>query len=136
MTDDIAVGLGFRRQTWIALVVAHLVASAVHFTDNVLRFEHYPEPTWLNAPLVAGFWFLLAALALLGLRSVLRGEAVIVGLAALGLSAFLGIAGLGHYLIPGHHMDWFMQASIWFEAAAGLALLVGVLRESTALKSQ
>lgn len=124
--------MGFQRRTWILLVVAHLGASAVHFTDNVLRFDHYPEPTWLNAPLVAGFWFLLAALALFGLRSVLQGEAVVVGLAALGLSSFLGIAGLGHYLIPGHAMDWFMHASIWLEAAAAAVLLVVVIRSATA----
>jgi hypothetical protein len=105
-------------------VIAHLVASAVHFTDNAVRFDRYPEPSWLNPPLVAVSWFVLAALAVFGAIQLSAGSAV-AGRISLGASAFLAIIGLGHYLLPGaQSMDALQHGSIGVEAVAAVALLV------------
>lgn len=114
-----------RPRTWTWLVVAHLVASAAHFADNVARFEQYPEPSWLDPVRVAASWVLLAGLAVLGLRWHLRGRAA--GAVCLVASSLLGIAGLGHYAVPGHDMQPAMHVLIWLEAAAAVVLLAAVL---------
>jgi hypothetical protein len=52
------------------LLLVNLAASALHFSDNMLRFGEYPEPKWITTPhvvdalwiaitplLAAGWWF-------------------------------------------------------------------------------
>ena len=46
-----------------ALIWLTLYAAALHFFDNVYFFDQYPEPAWLNAPIVAALWIPLALLA-------------------------------------------------------------------------
>jgi hypothetical protein len=46
-----------------ALIWLTLYGAALHFFDNVYFFDQYPEPAWLNAPIVAVLWIPLALLA-------------------------------------------------------------------------
>ncbi len=46
-----------------ALIWLTLYGAALHFFDNVYFFDQYPEPAWLNAPIVGALWIPLALLA-------------------------------------------------------------------------
>lgn len=46
-----------------ALIWLTLYAAALHFFDNVYFFDQYPEPAWLDAPIVGALWIPLALLA-------------------------------------------------------------------------
>ncbi|MBF1800859.1 hypothetical protein [Alloalcanivorax profundimaris] len=45
------------------LIWLTLAGCTLHFFDNVVFFDQYPEPAWLNAPIVAALWIPLALAA-------------------------------------------------------------------------
>jgi len=49
------------------IVMVNLVASILHFGDNVINFREYPEPTWIPSPhVVDAHWFAITPILLLG----------------------------------------------------------------------
>ncbi|WP_225896446.1 hypothetical protein [Amazonocrinis nigriterrae] len=34
------------------LLIASIISTAIHFTDNYLFIEQYPQPDWITAPLI------------------------------------------------------------------------------------
>jgi len=47
--------------------VVNLVASILHFGDNILNFHDYPEPTWIPSPhVVDALWFVITPILFLG----------------------------------------------------------------------
>jgi hypothetical protein len=52
-----------RVKTYKALIWLTLYGACLHFFDNVYFFDQYPEPTWLNAPIVGLLWIPVALLA-------------------------------------------------------------------------
>jgi hypothetical protein len=103
-------------------MAANLGTSALHYADNVARFQQYPEPTWLSAPLVAALWFVVTAIGLTGWSLSRREHRAARPL--LLLYALLGLAVLGHYLVHASKpMDGAMHALILLEATAAAALL-------------
>ena len=80
------------------LLIANLMASALHFGDNMLRFHEYPEPIWITGPhVVDALWLLMTPLLAIGwwlARREMWGAAVGV----LWLYGVLSMFVLGHYL--------------------------------------
>jgi drug/metabolite transporter (DMT)-like permease len=109
--------------------VAFLVASALHFADNAIRFDRYHDAAthWLTPTIVAIAWFVQTALGVGALALHRRGRRL--GRPLLVVYAVLGFAGFLHYAAGMPHADAGMHALIAFEAAAGLTLLVVVLRD-------
>ena len=62
------VNVRIRRSTaLIAIVVMNLVASILHFSDNMINFHMYPEPTWIPSPhVVDALWFVITPILFLG----------------------------------------------------------------------
>jgi len=51
----------------VFLVALTVLSSIGHYVHNVIHFEHYPEPEWLNPQLVDAFWFIMTPFAIIGL---------------------------------------------------------------------
>ena len=122
------------RRAVVPAFVAFLLASALHFADNALRFDHYhAEATpWLSPAIVIVAWFVQTAFGIAGLVLHRRGQRV--GRPMLVVYSLLGFAGFLHYAAGMPHADLWMHLLIASEAAAGLALLVLVLRVSPAAR--
>ncbi|HMN45851.1 MAG TPA: hypothetical protein PKE27_14830 [Povalibacter sp.] len=114
----------------LAAVIAHVVATLIHFVHNAVFLADYPNlPAWLTAGGVYASWIVLTAVGLLGL-ALLRYVAVPLGLGVLVLYALLGFGGFDHYTvaaISAHTTA--MNLTILFEAVTGSILLVIVARE-------
>lgn len=80
-----------------ALIWLTLYASALHFFDNVYFFEQYPEPTWLNPPIVASLWIPLALLAHRAVDRLYTGK-VAYSYSLVHGFVFANWISLGHYL--------------------------------------
>src|SRR5688500_10950564 len=109
------------------------MASALHFADNAARFDHYHDEAtfWLNPGAVVLAWVFQTALGLGGL--LLHRRSSPLGRPFLFAYAFLGFAGLLHYVAPpSHGLEPLMHGLIVLEAATGLALLTALLWRSTA----
>lgn len=117
------------RALWLLLGVA-VVVSIVHYSDNVLAYDAYPQPDSGAAPsrtVIAISWFAFTAFALAGAVLLRRGHAVA---AAVCLAAYSGsgLVGLGHYAVEGATgMPWWRQAHIVADILCGAAVLVFAL---------
>lgn len=109
------------------LLIATVVSSIVHYADNLLFFEQYPEPPWAGRGLIDAFWLLMTPLAWIGYRLFesdrrRAGTAVVLGYAVCNLLT------LGHYrYAPMCTIGLRINTFILFEAAAALALAAFVL---------
>ena len=103
------------------LMIATLVASAIHFVDNALRLDLYPGPVWLTRNVVLLTWVALPLLAWAAFQVGTRS--------ALVAYALLGFTGLGHYFVShSHAISPRCTVTIASEAIVSTVLIAYVLR--------
>lgn len=85
---------------WLAglqgLLLATFAASVLHYADNLLYFEQYPEPPWIDRSMIDAFWCLMTPLAWIGYRLLQRGARA-AGTAVLFAYVAGNLLSLGHY---------------------------------------
>jgi Na+/proline symporter len=111
----------------LAIVLAVAVAiSVIHYVDNVVNYDDYPQPTSGSAPsqtLVAISWFGFTAFALGAYLLLVRGRALAAAI-CLAIYAGSGLVGLGHYTVDGAtEMVWWRQAHVVADILCGVAVL-------------
>jgi hypothetical protein len=108
-----------------ALLLVNLVASTVHFADNMLRFEEYPEPKWIAGPhTVDALWLLITPLLAAGWW-LARREMTWWSVGILWLYGGLSMCVLGHYLYaPPTMLALRINILILTEAIAALFLIL------------
>ena len=108
------------------LIVINVAATILHYVDNVLFFEDYPEPPWLRPHMIDAFWFVMTPFALTGYLLVKRGF-LHLGSAALYAYAGMSLLSLGHYLYaPIGSIGFRINAFIWLEAGLAAILIAYV----------
>jgi hypothetical protein len=118
------------KATRILLVLLGLgfVVSVVHYTDNYVNYDDYPQPgdDALLAPsrtVVGLAWFVFTASGILGLWLWFRGRTTAAALALTGYSVS-GLIGFGHYTVSGaFDMVWWRQTHVVADIACGIAIL-------------
>ncbi|HEV2724192.1 MAG TPA: hypothetical protein VGV10_06130 [Thermoleophilaceae bacterium] len=109
-----------------ALLIVAIVVSVLHYSDNVVNFEDYPQPGSGPAPsatVIALAWFVFTAAGLAGLALFRRGR-VAAAAAALALYSASGLVGLGHYSVEGASaMPWWRHAHVVADIGCGVAVL-------------
>ena len=106
-----------------------LLSTTIHYAHNVVRYADYPQLPGISVLaggiVVAVTWVLLTAFGWLGYRAYTQGR-YHHALALLLVYSLAGMVTLGHFLIgvPQIPAVWF--ATIFTDAAAGLALWVFV----------
>jgi hypothetical protein len=107
------------------LVLANLAVSILHFSDNALHFERYPEPKWITGPhIVAALWVGITGLLALGWWLAQRGRTW-PAIAVLWVYGALSAFALGHYLYGSpQDLTSDMNALIIAETAAAVLLMV------------
>jgi hypothetical protein len=115
-----------RKQALFWLLIANVVSTIFHYVDNVCYFHLYPEPAWLNAKMVDGFWFVMTPLAFIGYSMVRRGL-IHRGCLILYAYAAASLLVLGHYrFAPFLAISFRIHLFILLEAALALALILYV----------
>jgi hypothetical protein len=108
-----------------AIFAVAVVVSIVHYTDNYVNYDDYPQPRTGPNPsetVVFGAWFAFTAAGLAGYLLFRRSPS---NLALLLLAAYSGsgLVGIGHYLVPGAtSMPWWRQAHVSLDIASGIAM--------------
>jgi hypothetical protein len=102
---------------------ASVVSTIVHYTDNYIDIEHYPQPEWIDRTVVVVAWFAFTAFGALGYVLLRRGALLAAGLSFLVYS-YTALSSLGHYRY-GEFSDFTarMHLMIWLDGLAGLAVL-------------
>jgi len=118
------------------LLVASMVSTFIHFTDNYLYFEHYPQPDWITLPGVYRSWIIWTIFGIAGYMLYTRGN---FGLSyvCLAFYSFCGITSLGHYLYGGmSEFSLKMHFFILTDGAAGFAILGFTIWSSLIVREQ
>lgn len=120
--------MDFGVRLYKGLVWLALYAAALHFFDNVYFFDQYPEPAWLNAPLVGALWIPLALLAHRAVDLVYRGQLERSFSLVHGF-VFANFVSLGHYLFgaPSAILPR-INLAIALQVGASVVLLIATLR--------
>ena len=110
------------------LLPVAIALSVVHYTDNYLAFERYPESSLLGVDLTRDMvwigWLVYTAGGIWGYVQYRRGRIQ----AACALLAFYSVSGLisiGHYAEPGmSELAWWRHLFIWIDITLGAAVLL------------
>ena len=109
---------------------AAVASSIVHYTDNYLAFEEYPDGgpgPEITADTIWIAWVVFTAFGLAG-YALYRRRRVVPAAALLAVYSLSGLIGLGHYTAPGtSELAWWRHAHIWVDIACGVAVLAFAL---------
>jgi hypothetical protein len=109
----------------LRLVLGAAIASTlVHYTDNLVNIEDYPQPHWINEAVIPIVWALLTA-AGIGAYALFRRERYVAAGVGLLVYSYAGLSSLGHYPY-GAASDFSlkMHAGILLDGLTGAAVLV------------
>jgi hypothetical protein len=117
-------------------VIASLLSTIVHYTDNYLNLEDYPQPHWIDHAVVPTAWVLLTAIGLLG-YVLYRRERFVPAALCLIVYSYTGISSLFHYRYgPLSAFSPKMHAGIWFDGVTGAAVLAVAVWMLVAARSE
>lgn len=116
------------------LLIASIISTAIHFTDNY-RFIHlYPQPAWITAPSIYQFWIVLTVVGIVGYW-LYKFRKFWLAYLCLTVYSLTGLASSGHYLYGSlSQFSLKMHLFIWTDGLTGLAVLGFVLWSSLLLK--
>ena len=115
------------------VVLASVVATLFHFTDNYVSIDTYPQPGWVNEAAVLISWPAFTAFGVVGYVLYRRGSFGPAH-AFLFLYAYTGLSSLGHFL-SGSPDEFTTRGlvSVLVDGVAGSAVLVVVVWSVLAL---
>ena len=105
------------------VLVASAIVTAIHFTDNYLYFDQYPQPTWITPPGVPRAWLIWTAFAVAGYW-LYKNQRFWPAYFCLLIYSTCGLSSLGHYFYG--HMHQFtpkMHLLILADGLVGAAVL-------------
>jgi hypothetical protein len=106
------------------VLAAAIASSLVHYTDNLINIEDYPQPHWINHAVIPAAWLILTAVGIAGYRFFRRGNYRAAGL-FLVVYSYTGLSSLAHYAYgPMSAFTPRMHAGIWLDGLTGAAVLV------------
>lgn len=118
------------------VVMASVLLTAFHFTDNYVSIETYPQPDWVTGAVVLVAWPLLTALGVAGYLLYRQGR--LAGAhACLFAYSYTGLSSLGHFLSgsPGEFTTRGL-VSVLIDGVAGAAVLAVTVWSILALRRQ
>ncbi|WP_206602933.1 DUF6010 family protein [Leptolyngbya ohadii] len=118
------------------LLTACVVSTAIHFIDNYLYIEQYPQPDWITPSSVYVSWIGWTMVGIVGYW-LYKNQRFWLAYLCLVFYSFCGLDSLGHYLYGG--MSEFspkMHFFILTDGVVGFALLGFTLWSSLILREQ
>lgn len=106
---------------------AAVASSIVHYTDNYLAFDRFPDGgpgPEITADAIWIAWVVFTTFGVAGYLAYRRGQ-IRAGAALFAVYSLSGLIGLGHYTAPGmSELEWWRHAHIWVDIGCGIAILV------------
>jgi hypothetical protein len=119
-----------------SLLIACIVSTAIHFTDNYIYIDEYPQPDWVNPSAIYISWIIWSVIGIVGYW-LYRTQRFWLAYGCLVAYSFCGLDSLGHYLY-GTMSDFSakMHFFILTDGFTGLAILGFTLWSSLILREQ
>lgn len=118
----------------LLLVVFNIIFTTLHYTDNALFVDRYPEPEWFTTVGVFATLIFMTPFGVLGYWLYRKGLFWWSYL-CLGFYSITSVSSPGHYFYPMvTSMSVKMHLLIWCDAIAGLSLILFILWSGLFLK--
>jgi hypothetical protein len=116
------------------VVMASVLLTAFHFTDNYVSIETYPQPDWVSRAVVLVAWPLLTAFGVAGYL-LYRRRRFAAAHACLLAYSYTGLSSLGHFL-SGSPDEFTTRGlvSVLIDGVAGSAVLAVTVWSILALR--
>ena len=118
----------------LCLLIASVISTGIHYTDNFLFYQKYPQPEWITLDSIYICWVILTLVGIMGYWLYRVGN---LGGAYVFLSIYslTGLSSLGHYLYGAmSEFSFKMHLFICTDALTGMALLGFVFWSGLLLK--
>ncbi len=111
----------------LLLLVASIGSTAIHYTDNAVYIEDYPQPGWITEVRIYVAWAVLTAIGIAGYGLYRAGRHLPAHL-LLVVYSYTGVSSLGHYLYSGvGELSARQHVHIATDAITGAAILAFVV---------
>lgn len=118
----------------LALLIVNAISTILHYTDNFVNYDKYPQPTWITPDSIYLAWSVLTIFGVIGYLLYVK-DIFLAAYACLGIYSLTGISSPGHYFYSAQHVfSGKMHLLIWMDAIAGIFLLLFILRSALILK--
>ncbi len=105
------------------LLIASIISTGIHFTDNYFFIEQYPQPKWITAASIYQSWLILTVIGIIGYW-LYKYQKFWLAYGCLFIYSLTGLASPGHYFYGNlSQFSTKMHLLIWTDGIAGLAVL-------------
>lgn len=112
-----------------SILIASIVITSIHYTDNAIFINKYPEPEWITTSGIYLTWGAMSLLAIVGYWLYVKRKRWL-SYFCLGIYSLTGLSSATHYFYGG--MSEFspkMHAFIWLDFVAGLFVIGFIVSE-------
>jgi hypothetical protein len=105
------------------ILIVSIITTGIHFTDNFLSFERYPQPNWITPFGIIRSWLIWTVFGVLG-HCLYTKQRFWIAYTCLLIYSTCGLSSLAHYLYG--HIDEFsfkMHLLILADGTAGSMIL-------------
>lgn len=118
----------------LALLIINAISTILHYTDNFLFSERYPQPSWMTPDSIYIAWIVLTIFGIVGYLLYVK-EIFWAAYVCLEIYSITGISSPGHYFYSAQHIfSGKIHLLIWMDAIAGISLLIFILRSALILQ--
>lgn len=118
----------------LALLTINAISTLLHYTDNFINYNKYPQPTWITPDSIYVAWIGLTIFGIVGYLFYVK-DIFWIAYLCLGIYSITGLSSPGHYFYSVQHVfSGKMHLLIWTDAIAGISLLIFILRSVVILK--
>ena len=115
------------RTVLLGLLAACVVSTAIHYTDNTISYDKYPQSDTVTAGVIALSWLLITPAAILGYRLYVGGK-MLPAYVSLAVFSLVGLSTPWHYTSQGFSdFALLRNISILTDGVTGAAVLLFVL---------
>jgi cytochrome b subunit of formate dehydrogenase len=112
-----------RKTILLILLGINVVSTILHYTDNFVHFDKYPQPAWITPEGVYISWIVLTLFGIAGYFLYVK-NAFWAAYLCLVIYAITGISSSAHYFFPATEViSLKMNVLIWLDAIAGTSIL-------------
>lgn len=122
------------RTLLLALLIINAISTILHYTDNLINYNKYPQPNWITPNSIYLAWIGLTIFGIIGYLFYVKDNFWLAYF-CLVIYSITGISSPGHYFYSVQHVfSGKMHLLIWTDAIAGISLLIFILRSALILK--
>lgn len=127
-------GKKINRTALFILLIVNVISTILHYSDNFVSYDKYPQPNWITPDSIYLAWIVLTTFGVVGYVLYVK-DMFWTAYLCLGIYSITGVSSPGHYLYSAQHVfSQKMHLLIWMDAIAGISLLIFILRSALVLK--